>query len=186
MLGCMWRVAVVGNSGSGKSTLARRLAGALGVPWIELDAIFHQPNWTELPVDEMRARVGQLVAGDGWVIDGNYAAVRDLVWLHADTVVWLDPPRRVVMRRIAWRTLSRAVLRRELWNGNREPLRNLTSLDPETSIIAWSWAKHGEYRRIYTSAMSDKAWAHLSFIRLPSTRAAHRLVAAARHQPGGL
>lgn len=44
----MRRVAVVGNSGSGKSTFAAELARRLGVPWVELDAVFHQPGWTEL------------------------------------------------------------------------------------------------------------------------------------------
>lgn len=84
------RVSVVGNSGSGKSTLGRALAARLGVPYVELDAIFHLPAWTELPRDEFRKQVGALAAGDAWVIDGNYLAVRDLVWARADTVVWID------------------------------------------------------------------------------------------------
>ena len=45
---------------------------------------------------------------EGWVIDGNYSAVQPLVWERADTVIWLDPPRRTVMRRIIWRTIRRA------------------------------------------------------------------------------
>lgn len=172
-------MAVVGNSGSGKSTMAERLADALGVAWIELDSIFHQPNWTELPADELRLRVERIVAGDGWVVDGNYKAVRDVVWMHADTVVWLDLPRRVVMLRIVWRTLSRVVLRRRLWNGNREPLRNLATLDPERSIIAWSWVKHAEYRATYAEMATDPEWAHLSFVRLRTRREAARWLAQA-------
>lgn len=83
---------MVGNSGSGKSTLGAALAARLGVPYVELDSIFHQPGWAELPRHEFRARVGALVGGDTWVIDGNYTAVRDLVWARADTVVWIDLP----------------------------------------------------------------------------------------------
>ncbi|HEX2361691.1 MAG TPA: hypothetical protein VHI11_06435, partial [Jiangellaceae bacterium] len=92
----MRRVSVVGNAGSGKTKLARELAARLRVPHVELDAIFHQPNWTRLPTDEFRQRVADAVAGDGWVVDGNYSSVRDLVWQRADAVVWLDFSRATV------------------------------------------------------------------------------------------
>jgi adenylate kinase family enzyme len=163
-------VPVVGNSGSGKSTLAARLAAQLGVPHVELDALFHQPGWTELPGPEFRRHVVAATDGEGWVIDGNYSAVRPLVWQRADTVVWLDLPRAVVLRRIVGRTLARAILRKTLWNGNRERWRNLTTLDPEQSVIAWSWTHHAAYRERYGGAMEDPAWAHCRFVRLRSER----------------
>jgi adenylate kinase family enzyme len=171
------RVAVVGNSGSGKSVLAARLARCLGVAHIELDAMFHLADWQELPEEAFRAQVLSLVAAEGWVVDGNYAAVRELVWERADTVVWLDLPRHVVMRRVTWRTLSRMLLARRLWNGNRERVRHLFSTNPEQSIILWSWTKHAEYRQRYAAAMTDARWSHLRFVRIASTRAAERLVA---------
>jgi adenylate kinase family enzyme len=162
----MRRVSVVGNSGCGKSTLAKVLAARLGVPYIELDSIFHQPRWAELPREEFRARVEALAAGDAWVIDGNYSAVRDLVWARADTVVWVDLERPLVMRRIVARTVRRAVSRQVLWNGNREPWSNFLSLNPERSIIIWAWTQHAEYRARYAEAMADPALAHLTFVRL--------------------
>ncbi len=162
----MQRVSVVGNSGSGKSTLAAALAVRLGVPYVELDSIFHQPGWTELPRDEFRKRVGALAAGDAWVIDGNYTAVRDIVWARADTVVWIDLPRPLVMRRVIGRTIRRAVLRQELWNGNREPSSNWLTLDPERSIIMWAWTQHARYRERYATAMADSSLAHVTFVRL--------------------
>ncbi|HSK24804.1 MAG TPA: hypothetical protein VK906_16590 [Egicoccus sp.] len=145
----MQRVAIVGNAGSGKSTLARQLAAGLGLVHVELDAIFHQPGWTPLPEDVFRDRVAPLVADDRWVTDGNYGAVRDLVWARADTIVWLDLPRHVVTPRIVRRSLLRAVRRQELWNGNREQWRNLLSVDPERNIVLWSVTRHGEHRRKY-------------------------------------
>jgi adenylate kinase family enzyme len=169
-------VVVIGNSGSGKSTVAARIGRRLGAPHVELDAIYHQPGWVPLPVEEMRARVAAAVAGERWVVDGNYSAVRELVWGRADTIIWLDLPRLVVARQVVWRTMRRVAARRELWNGNRERWRNFFSLDPEESVIVWSWSKHGEYRRQYTQAMQDPRWSGLHWVRLRSRRAARQLL----------
>ena len=167
----------MGCSGSGKTTLARSLARALGVPHIELDAIFHQPGWTPLDDDTFRARVGQATEAPGWVVDGNYSVVRDIVWQRADTVVWFDLPYAVVMGRTIRRTLRRVVTRQELWNGNREPWSNLFSWKPEKSIIAWSATRHKVYRQRYGDAEHDPRWAGLDFVRLRSQRQADAFLA---------
>jgi adenylate kinase family enzyme len=178
------RISVVGNSGSGKSWLAATLAVRLGVPHIELDALFHLPNWTELPADEFRRQVADLTAAEGWVVDGNYLSGRDVVWGRADTVVWVDPPRALVTFRVVARSLTRVLRRRELWNGNRERWRNLLSTDPARSIIAWSWTQHQAYRDRYSAAMTDPAWAHLTFIRLRSASDTEKLLSSLGPQPG--
>jgi adenylate kinase family enzyme len=179
VLGCaiVQRVSVVGNSGSGKSTLAAELALVLGVPHLELDGVFHKPGWVALPEDEFRRVVGATAAGDGWVMDGNYSAVRPLVWARADTVVWLDLPRWIVMRQVVWRTLRRAVTRQELWNGNRESLRNFLTWSPEKSIISWAWHNHAKYRDRYGAAAADPANDHLAFVRLTSRSDVTRFLA---------
>jgi adenylate kinase family enzyme len=175
----MDRVSVVGNSGSGKTTFAAALARRMGAPCLELDSVFHQPGWVPLGTAEFRARVASFAAGPRWVVDGNYSAVRDLVWSRADTVVWLDPPRARVIRQIVWRTLRRAMTRAELWNGNREPWGNFFRLDPERSVIVWSWTRHRVYRDRYLAAMADPACAHLRFIRLTGPRQAAGVLAEA-------
>lgn len=179
------RVSVVGTSGAGKSTLAQELAAILDVPHLELDGVFHQPEWEPLPKDEFQRIVGVQAAADGWVIDGNYSDVQPLVWARADTVVWLDLPRRTVMRQIIWRTLRRVAGRQELWNGNRERWRNIFSLDPEQSVIAWAWRKHAEYRSRYRAASADPANARLRFVRLTSTQDRDRFLAEARRELAG-
>jgi len=140
------RIAVHGSSGSGKSRLARALSDRLGLPRTELDALFHQPAWTELPTDEFRARVTEVVAADRWVVEGNYEQVRDLVWDRADTVVVLDLPRWTVMRQLLGRTFRRGLVRGELWNGNRESLRNLASTDENRNVVLWSWRRFDHHR----------------------------------------
>jgi adenylate kinase family enzyme len=177
------RVSVVGLPGSGKTTLARKLAARLSVPHIELDAIYHQPGWAGLPAPEFRSRVAALAAGQAWVIDGNYSAVQPLVWQHADTVIWLDPPRRRVMARIIWRTIRRVMLREELWNHNRERLANLLSWDPEQSVISWAWHHYPVYRQRYAAAAADPQFAHLTFIRISSQAEVGRLVGLGHQQP---
>ena len=145
----MERVWIVGSSGSGKSTVGRRLAALLGCDHVELDAIHHQPGWVELDRASFRARIEPLIREDRWVVDGNYAKVADLVVARADTVVWLDLPRALVMRRLVQRTAVRGLTRAELWNGNRERLANLFRLDPERSVIRWAWTHWDEYQERY-------------------------------------
>ena len=177
---------MVGNSGSGKTTLATRLAAALGVPHLELDSVFHQPGWQPLETGEFRRVVSDFTAASGWVVDGNYSRVRDIVWGLADTVVWVDPPRHRVMSRLLRRTLRRALTRAELWNGNRESWANLFRLDPEQSILAWAWTSHHRYRARYLAAQADPACAHLTFVRVRSAADAEELTrrAAASARPG--
>jgi len=171
------RVSVVGTSGAGKSTLAAGLARALDADFLELDSVFHQPGWVPLPREEFRRRVAAAVAGERWVIDGSYTSqVKDLVWARADTVVWLDLPRRTVMRRIVWRLLWRAAKRTELWNGNRERWRNFFTLDKEESVIAWAWQTHAATRAKLEAARADQENSHLEFVRLTSPAAVRRFL----------
>lgn len=175
----MRRVSVVGNSGSGKTQLAQRLASALSVPCVELDAIHHLPGWTPIDPVEFVASVSSSTAADGWVVDGNYRLVvmDGPVWERADTVVWLDLPRLTVARQIVWRSFLRLVTRRSLWNGNRERLRALLSWDPAVSIIRWSWTRHDEYRQRYGAAMAAPEYSHLRFVRLQSRREVEEFLA---------
>lgn len=162
------RISVVGTSGSGKSWLATRLVSELAIPRLELDALRHLPAWQPRPDHEFAQHVREFVAQDAWVVDGNYFSLvtEQIVWPRADTVVWIDLPRSTVMWQLTKRTLHRALRREELWNGNRERLRDVLRWDPNRSIVRWAWTTHYENRRRYQSAMDDPRWKDLTFIRL--------------------
>ena len=179
----MRRVSVVGPSGSGKSTLGQALADRMGVRFVELDAVHHLADWTPIDADAFQRRLDEITSGDGWVIDGNYGqVVRDgVVWERADTVVWLDLSKPVVMRQVVRRTLRRIVRREELWNGNRERPANLLKWDPEQSIIRWAWTTHEQVRRRYEQRLSDVRHQHLEFVRLRTRRAVTDWLAAVEH-----
>jgi hypothetical protein len=84
---------------------------------------------------------------------------------RADTVVLLDLPHRVALRRVLWRTASRVVSRKELWNGNRETLRNAFSRD---SIVWWVIRHHGSYEKRWRARLEQLT--HVSVVRLRSPR----------------
>lgn len=160
------RVVVVGTSGSGKTTLARQLAEKLGYPHIELDALHWRPQWVEAPEEEFQAAIASAIEAPQWVLDGNYSRAREMVWARADTLIWLDYRKRLVMRRVIWRTVRRAATREELWAGNREPL--LRSFISRDSIIWWAWTTYERRRRFYSEVFEGEAYPHLHKIRLKS------------------
>ena len=164
------RVSIIGTSGSGKSTLGALVADRLGVPYIELDGIFHQPNWTHPSPVEFERRVEEVVAGPSWVIDGSYSAVRHVIWPRAECVVWLDLPRLLVTSRVLRRTVIRCATRQELWNGNRDRFRDMLSADPKKSTVAAAWKRYPEVRDRCEAATNDPRWHALSFVRLRSPR----------------
>ena len=133
----MQRVNIVGQSSSGKTTLARTLASRLGVPHVELDALFWGPNWTPVDGELFRRRVADALAPEAWVADGGYEVARDITWRRADTVVWLDYAAPVVLARYARRALGRMRSREELWpgTGNHESLGNLLGPDSLLRLI---------------------------------------------------
>jgi adenylate kinase family enzyme len=142
------RVNVKGNSSSGKSTFGAELARRLGVPYLELDALHHGPNWSEPTSEDFRSRVrgAMEAAPDGWVIDGNYEdKLGDLVLAEADTIVWLDLPLHVTSRRLVRRTYTRIRDDVELWNGNRESWRGV--LWGKDALFWWAVRWHFRRRR---------------------------------------
>jgi len=143
----MRRVVIISTaSGNGKTMVGRALADRLDVPFYELDALHHGPNWAEPTLEDFRARVEPIVRSEAWVIDGAYRAkLGDLVLEAADLVVWLDLPLRVWLPRLVRSTARRVIRREELWAGNRERLRDV--VHPHNSVVLYALRKYRQQRR---------------------------------------
>jgi adenylate kinase family enzyme len=156
----------MGGSCAGKTTVSARLAAALGVPHIELDALHHDPGWQEAPAEllQKRVRAAFEAAPDGWVADGNYGAkLGSLVLERADTLVLLDPPYLRTFGRSLRRTIGRTITREELFNGNREQIRFMFT---RYWIPWWVLANHRKHAREVPQRVAEQP--HLDLVVLRS------------------
>jgi adenylate kinase family enzyme len=101
----MNRILVIGNAGAGKSTFARRLGRELALPVIHLDSHFWRSGWQIPETSIWRQQLVALSASPAWVMDGNYINTFDVRLPRADTLVWLDYPRGICIRRVLMRTI---------------------------------------------------------------------------------
>ncbi len=156
------RVVVVGTTCSGKTTYARELSEALQIPHVELDALYWLPDWVPRPKDEFRELLSEALAGDTWVVDGNYASYRDLIWPRATAVIWLN----YGFARVAWRglrrTVRRAVTKEELFSGNRETIAQ--SFFSRESILVWLVRTYGKNKRRYRTVFDERTYPALAMI----------------------
>lgn len=172
----MRRVVVFGTTGSGKSWLAERLAARHGLRLIELDALFWGKDWQPAPLELFRHRVEREIRDGDWIVVGIYGQVRDLTWGAADTLIWLDLPFPLVMWRLFWRTVRRALVRENLWGtGNRESF--VRTFFSRQSILLWAIKTHRKNRARFAIECqflgNDK-----TIVRLTSAREVERFLQA--------
>jgi hypothetical protein len=161
------RISIQGISGSGKTTLGRALERRTGIPHLETDALVHGPGWNETPDPELRALVEPLVLRERWVIDSDYRRkLGTLVLRHADTVVWLDLPLRVCLRRLWVRTRRRMRGQERLWNGNTETW--WTAFGGRNSLFVFAIRAHLSSRRSMPDLLARPELVHLRLVRLRS------------------
>ena len=156
---------MIGNTGSGKTTFARALAQKLDVPHVELDALHWKPGWVMNSPEEVRALVAERLAGDGWVVDGNWSSTLGTTVLdQADEVVWLDLPLKTSFRRLWRRTWRRVRTREDLWGTtNRETFRN--AFLSRNSILLFQLKTHRSRRRRNMQLLADYPHVRLRSVR---------------------
>ena len=157
------RVFVVGTSGSGKTTAPKSIAQKVGLTHVELDSLFHGPNWTRPEPEDFKARVRQALSGGSWAVCGNYSLVRPLLVAEAELIVWLDLPFAVSFWRVTRRTFRRWYRREVLWNENRESM--VTQLFTKDSLFLWVIQTHWRRRKDYSASLPKE-----KTVRLRSTK----------------
>jgi len=118
------RICICGPSNAGKSTLCAAMARKLDVPAIHLDLLFHLPNtdWVPRPKDEFVALHGAAIAGDRWVMDGNYFGTITERLARATGIIMLgSEPVRAAFRNVR-RTLFESGRRAGQLEGNIDKL----------------------------------------------------------------
>lgn len=94
------RVLVLGCSGSGKSTFAKKLHQLTGLPLTHLDQVWWRADRTHISRDELDRKLDALVAGERWILDGDYSRTYEVRIRACDTVILLDYPTELCMNGI--------------------------------------------------------------------------------------
>lgn len=158
----MFRVQIIGGSGAGKTTLGRRLAQRHGLPFIDLDDLFWEPGWVDVGHAELARRLAPRVAGDGWVVAGNYGPTTEpLLWPRLTHLLVLDLPYPLMMRRTVWRTVWRGLTGAPCCNGNRESLRRMFDEGGVIRYLHRTWDKrHARFAGIADEPALARAQVH--------------------------
>ncbi|MCT2223597.1 AAA family ATPase [Microbacterium paraoxydans] len=171
------RVLVAGVTGSGKTTLSRRLAALWDLRHVEIDGLFHGPDWT--PRAEFLDDVHAFAAEERWVTEWQYTSkgTDEILTPRAQLALWLDYPYRVVRSRLLRRTLGRSILRTRMWNGNVEkPIWRMLGATPEESILAWQTATLHKWSERFPAV--QERFPHLTIVRLTHPRETERWLRA--------
>ncbi|OZG71758.1 adenylate kinase [Hahella sp. CCB-MM4] len=173
----MKRINVVGSSASGKTTFGRRLSEALGVEFIEMDAVYWGKNWTEPSEKELLSKIGKAIEGDSWVLDGNYTRTIPIKWAKVDTIIWLDYSFFRTFRQSVTRAVKRSITQEELWpgTGNRESISK--SFFSKDSVVLWMMTNYGKNIAKYEGYMNSPEYQHVNFVRLKSPKEAETFIA---------
>ena len=162
----MRRVLIVGAGGVGKSTLARELGRRTGLPIVHLDREYWRPGWVATPDDEWRHRVGELIAADVWIMDGNYGGTMELRAGACDTLIFLDLPTPRSLFGIMRRRFTRAAPPQAEGCPDR--------LDSE--FLHWVASYRRQTRpKVLAMASAPHSW---TFVHLQSRRAMRAFLAA--------
>lgn len=160
------RITVLGVSGAGKTTLCTQLSSLRGLPYVEIDGLYHGENWVPRP--EFLDDVKGFLAGGRWVVEWQYSVARPIITPQVQVAIWLDLPTRTAMWQLTKRTVHRWLSKDPLWNGNREPGPAKWWRRDDDNILYWGWITRNKYRDAPLSLAELGATQDLVLVRLRS------------------
>ena len=166
----MKRICIIGTSGAGKTTLGEAVAQRLNLPFVDSDSFYWQAGWRPASHDVLQEQVLTATSGEKWVFEGNYLSLRQFVWQRADTIIWLDFSRSVILSRVCWRNAFRIIRREQLWNGNK------MNWQRAWSGVCHSWSTYQGKRANYPQFIAE--FPHLKVVHLRSPRQANQWLMA--------
>ena len=113
----MNKIVIVGSSGTGKTTLARNLRAILKIAILKmnvyhLDRVFWKRGWERRATEERIDIAQAIVLRKRWIIEGNYPDSSEPCLYAADTIIFLDVPLLLCLRRLVKRHNKDVGLRR--------------------------------------------------------------------------
>lgn len=128
----MERIMIIGCGGSGKSTLARQMGVKLDIPVVHLDKLFWTPGWVSLPQEVFDKLHREAIAGEKWIIDGNFNRTIPERLERCDTVIYLDFSRAACLLGVAKRILTTyGTVRQDMGEGCPERI--------DLDFLKWVW-----------------------------------------------
>jgi hypothetical protein len=99
-----------------------------------------------------------MAAQPRWILDGPPYYADALVYAAADTVVFLDYPKALVLWRVLWRTATIEMLRRPA--GAHRP-QGLAALRDREHPLRWAWTSHTDRHREGLALMAQPGAAQI-------------------------
>ncbi|QNM86106.1 AAA family ATPase [Polaribacter pectinis] len=155
------KIIITGTTCTGKTTLGRKLAKELSIKQVDLDDIHFLPNWVEKENAVFVSDVNKEIQKyDEWIVSGSYQSLlKDTVWQEANTIIWLDYPLNLIIRRYFIRTYRRVFLKEICCGENYETLAKTFSKE---SLFLWIfktyWHRKRRMKSWKSTLFSHKNW----------------------------